>query len=114
VRVSAEGACHALLNRKTFSFSGTHFCYRLSKLQDLVQPEGLGKLKKCSDIITFDFVAWCLNQRRYCVQLLCFVLYFMFEYFERAVMMVELFTSSGEGGETPTLLGPIERANQVR
>jgi hypothetical protein len=29
-----------------FCVSDTHFCYRLSKLQDLVRPEGLGKLKK--------------------------------------------------------------------
>jgi hypothetical protein len=29
-----------------FYVSGTHFCYRLSKHQGLVQPEGLGKFKK--------------------------------------------------------------------
>jgi hypothetical protein len=29
-----------------FSVSGTHFCLRLSEHQGLVQPEGLGKLKK--------------------------------------------------------------------
>jgi hypothetical protein len=28
-----------------FSVSGTHFCYRLSKLQGLVRPKGLGKFK---------------------------------------------------------------------
>jgi hypothetical protein len=31
--------------------SGTHFCQRLSKTQGLVQMEGLGKLKKFSDLI---------------------------------------------------------------
>jgi hypothetical protein len=29
-----------------FDVSGTHFCLRLSKPQDLVRPEGLGKFKK--------------------------------------------------------------------
>jgi hypothetical protein len=29
-----------------FSASGTHFCWRLSEPQGLVQSEGLGKLKK--------------------------------------------------------------------
>jgi hypothetical protein len=29
-----------------FYASGTHFCWRLSKPQGLVQPEGLGKFKK--------------------------------------------------------------------
>jgi hypothetical protein len=28
-----------------FAVSGIHFCYRLSKLQGLVRPEELGKLK---------------------------------------------------------------------
>jgi hypothetical protein len=28
-----------------FNASGTHFCYRLSKPQGLVRPEGLGKFK---------------------------------------------------------------------
>jgi hypothetical protein len=32
--------------QKHFSASGTRFCYRLSKPQGLVRPEGLGKLKK--------------------------------------------------------------------
>jgi hypothetical protein len=31
-----------------YSPSGTHFCWRLIKLQGLVRPEGLGKLKKKS------------------------------------------------------------------
>jgi hypothetical protein len=34
-----------------FSASGTLFCYRLSKLQGLVLPEGLGKLKKFIHLI---------------------------------------------------------------
>jgi hypothetical protein len=29
-----------------FYIFGTHFCWRLSKSQDLVRPEGLGKFKK--------------------------------------------------------------------
>jgi hypothetical protein len=32
--------------KQYFSASGTHFCYRLSKPQGLVRPEGFGKLKK--------------------------------------------------------------------
>jgi hypothetical protein len=36
----------ALLPRNSFSASGAHFCYTLSKSQSLVRPEGLGKLKK--------------------------------------------------------------------
>jgi hypothetical protein len=39
-----------------FSASGTHFCYRLSKPQGLVWPEGLGKLKGGGEL-----VALCLN-----------------------------------------------------
>jgi hypothetical protein len=35
--------------QKHFSASGTHLCSMLSKPQDLVRPEGLGKLKKISD-----------------------------------------------------------------
>jgi hypothetical protein len=51
-------------------FSGTYFCYRLSKLQVLVRLEGLGKLRKLKDLIvtrTRDFPAFnkCLNQLRY-------------------------------------------------
>jgi hypothetical protein len=34
-----------------FSASETHFSYRLSKPQDLVRPEGLGKLKKLISLI---------------------------------------------------------------
>jgi hypothetical protein len=39
---------HTLLPSKIiiFSVSGTHFCWWLSEPQGLVQPEGLGKLKK--------------------------------------------------------------------
>jgi hypothetical protein len=32
--------------KQYFSASGTHFCYGQSKPQDLVQMDGLGKLKK--------------------------------------------------------------------
>jgi hypothetical protein len=35
-----------VLQNRYFSASGTHFCYRLSKCQDLVRLEGLDKLKK--------------------------------------------------------------------
>jgi hypothetical protein len=38
--------------QKHFYASGTHFCYRLSKPQGLVRPEGLRKLKKPE---MFDF-----------------------------------------------------------
>jgi hypothetical protein len=34
-----------------FSASGTHFCQWLSKPQDLVRPEGLGKLQKFVNLI---------------------------------------------------------------
>jgi hypothetical protein len=34
-----------------FYATGTHFCYRLSKPQGPVRPEGLGKLKKFSQLI---------------------------------------------------------------
>jgi hypothetical protein len=36
----------ALYSQKHFFASDTHFCYRLSKPQGLVWPEGLGQLKK--------------------------------------------------------------------
>jgi hypothetical protein len=45
----------------------THFRWRLSKPQDLVPSEGLGKLKKNSftssglETVTFRFEAYCLN-----------------------------------------------------
>jgi hypothetical protein len=32
-------------HKHSFSASGTHFCYRMSKLQGPVRPEGLGKVK---------------------------------------------------------------------
>jgi hypothetical protein len=33
------------------SASGTHFCYRLSKPEDLVRPEGLGELIKFNHFV---------------------------------------------------------------
>jgi hypothetical protein len=46
-------------------FYGTDFCYRLSKSQDLLRPEGLGKLKKFTSSVlepaTFRLAAQCLN-----------------------------------------------------
>jgi hypothetical protein len=45
-----------------FSASGTHFCLRLSKLQGLARPEGLGNLKKKKIIrLYFRLVAYCLQ-----------------------------------------------------
>jgi hypothetical protein len=65
---------HCLDNRLTdggkkhyFSASGTHFCYRLRKPQDLVRPEGSRKLKQNSftssglEPATFRLVAQCLS-----------------------------------------------------
>jgi hypothetical protein len=55
-----------------FSAYATHFCSRLSELQGLVQPDGLGKLKKFIHLIgsrTHDLPA-CSTVRqplRYCV-----------------------------------------------
>jgi hypothetical protein len=44
-----------------FYVSGTHFCYRLSKPEGLVRPEGLGKFKKITssgiEPAIFQFVA---------------------------------------------------------
>jgi hypothetical protein len=48
VRLSALRAGSALLPERS---SGTHFCKRLNKPQGLVRLEGLGKLKKCNDLI---------------------------------------------------------------
>jgi hypothetical protein len=47
VRLSALSTGRTLLPRNIIicSISGTHFCYRLSKPQGLVRPEGLGKFK---------------------------------------------------------------------
>jgi hypothetical protein len=47
VKLSAlrSGSC-VTPQKHYFYASGTHFCYRLSKLQGLVRPEGLGKLIK--------------------------------------------------------------------
>jgi hypothetical protein len=47
-KVSALPTHRILLHRNIIYVSGSHFCYRLSKLQDLVQPELLGKFKKNS------------------------------------------------------------------
>jgi hypothetical protein len=33
--------------------SGTHFCYRLCKLQGRMRSEGLGKLEKCIRLIGY-------------------------------------------------------------
>jgi hypothetical protein len=44
--LSAPRTGRVLLARNFLFFSGTHFCYRLSKLLGLVRLEGLGKLKK--------------------------------------------------------------------
>jgi hypothetical protein len=41
------------LQKHDFSASGTHICYRLSKPQGLVRPEGLGKLKNFIDLLRF-------------------------------------------------------------
>jgi hypothetical protein len=47
--------------RYYFYVSGTHFCYKLSKPQGLVRPEGLGKFKKITssgiESVTLRFVA---------------------------------------------------------
>jgi hypothetical protein len=46
---------------KYFYVSGTHFCYRLSKLQGLVRPKRLGEFKNSphpvSKLYNFRFVA---------------------------------------------------------
>jgi hypothetical protein len=44
--VSPRNRPHFTPKKHYFYVFGTHFCYRLSKPQDLVHPEGLGKLKK--------------------------------------------------------------------
>jgi hypothetical protein len=48
--VSPTHPLHLTPQKHYFYVSGTHFCYRLSKPQGLVRPEGLGlglgKLKK--------------------------------------------------------------------
>jgi hypothetical protein len=48
VRLSALLVSHALPPERS---TGAHFCYRLSKLQGKVWLEGLGELKKFSDLI---------------------------------------------------------------
>jgi hypothetical protein len=42
---------HITPQKHYFYASGTHFCYRLSKPQGLVRPEGLGKLIKILHLI---------------------------------------------------------------
>jgi hypothetical protein len=44
--VSLTHRPRSTLQKHYYSVSGTHSCYRLSEPQGLVQPEGLGKLKK--------------------------------------------------------------------
>jgi hypothetical protein len=52
IKMSASLTGHILLPKNIFvSVSGTHFCYRLSKPQSLMQMEGLGKLIKISHLI---------------------------------------------------------------
>jgi hypothetical protein len=46
--------------KRCFTASGIHFCWRLSKPQGLVRLEGLGKFNKRNDLIetrTLDFPA---------------------------------------------------------
>jgi hypothetical protein len=43
--VSPTHQPHFTPQKNYFYVSGTHVCYRLSKLQGLVRPEGLGKFK---------------------------------------------------------------------
>jgi hypothetical protein len=44
--VSPTHRPHSTPQKQYFPASGTHFCHGLSKPQGLVQPEGLGQLKK--------------------------------------------------------------------
>jgi hypothetical protein len=48
VRLSALRAGRALPAEISY---GTHFCWRMSKPRAMVRLEGLGKLKKCNDLI---------------------------------------------------------------
>jgi hypothetical protein len=48
--VSPMHRMRSTLQKHYFSASGTHFCYRLSKSQGLIRPEGLGKLEKSTTI----------------------------------------------------------------
>jgi hypothetical protein len=68
VKPSTPPTGRAVVRRNMIiSVSGTHFYQKLSKLQDLVRPEGLGKLIKTVHLIgglepaTFWLVAQCLN-----------------------------------------------------
>jgi hypothetical protein len=52
VRLSALHTGNCFTPQKHYFYaSGTHFCQRLSKHQDLVRPEGLGKLIKIIHLI---------------------------------------------------------------
>jgi hypothetical protein len=52
VRFSALPTGRCFTPQKSYFYaSGTHFCYRLSKHQGLVQPEGLDKLIKIIHLI---------------------------------------------------------------
>jgi hypothetical protein len=62
ITVAQMGYDHTTSQRKSinnniiiFNASGTHFCWRLSKPQGLVRPEGLGKFKNSS--------TWSVNPR---------------------------------------------------
>jgi hypothetical protein len=74
VRLSVLCAAHPTLHRILFiSTSGTHFCWRLSKPQSLMRPEGLGKLIKNFHLIESrarDFPAYSIMPQplRYSVQ----------------------------------------------
>jgi hypothetical protein len=52
--VSRTHLPRSALEKYYFSSSGAHFCYRLSKPQGLVRPEGLGKLNKFIHLIGSD------------------------------------------------------------
>jgi hypothetical protein len=52
VRLSALRTGRCFTPQKHYFYaSGTHFCYRLSKPQGLVRPEGLGELIKIIHLI---------------------------------------------------------------
>jgi hypothetical protein len=67
--VKVVGPTHrqrSTLQKHYYSASGLHFCYRLSKPQGQVRPEGLGKLKNSFtssglEPATFRLVAQCLD-----------------------------------------------------
>jgi hypothetical protein len=52
VRLSALRTGHCFTPQKHYFYaSGTHFCWKLSKPQGLVRPEGFGKLIKIIHLI---------------------------------------------------------------